>query len=363
MVLLPPVLTLSAVLLGLSLSLNILLLGRQLQRKSRRSQPQSSHPFRPFPTVTSELGSQSGNARLGIPDPFTDPFINPVADQIADPIIDSVANPIANSVAEPIDPKASPVLAELQTRFILMVSHEYRTPLTTILTTTELLERYGNKISDQNKQRYTQRIKQSVHHLIKLLNDTLLLDVDNLPLVKHCVDLPSFCQGLLAEMQDLVGDRLHLSHRFETLPDSPIETDEALLRQILHNLLSNAIKFSPATPQNRLPLVNLEVLYQPFTTRPDSRHDGLLIFKITDSGIGIPDRDRALIFDRFYRGSNIGTIGGTGLGLTLAKAGIDRLGGTLQINSQETKGTIVRVSLPIHQAKSPSGEMRSKTNW
>jgi signal transduction histidine kinase len=246
-------------------------------------------------------------------------------------------------------PEDSPIFAELQARFILMVSHEYRTPLTTILTTTELLERYGNKITDQNKQRYTQRIKQSVQHLIKLLNDTLLLDHDSIPLIIQPLELTGFCDSLL---HDTAHDSLTLVHHFDNLPREPIATDEILLRQVLTRLLSNGIKFSPSSLNNPRPIVKFEVLYQPFSPSlsNEPRPDGLLIFKITDFGIGIPDRDRALIFDRFCQGSNIGTIGGTGLGLTLARSDIDRLGGTLQLTSQENQGTTVRVSLPIHYA-------------
>jgi signal transduction histidine kinase len=297
--LLPPVLTLPAVLLGLSFSLNILLITQQ-QYKSRRK-PIASIP-----------------------------------DEIEDPAIEA-----PNS------------LAELQTRFILMLSHEYRTPLTTILTTTELLERYGNKITDQNKQRYHHRIKQSVQHLIKLLNDTLLLDDNSIPLLLQPLDITAFCHSLLDNAKTLADDRLKLIHHFDHLPTQAIVTDELLLRQILIHLLSNAIKFSPTHIDDRYPLVKLEVLYQSFSPTSPARNlgnngqDGLLVFKITDFGIGIPDQDRALIYDRFYRGNNIGTIGGTGIGLTLAKSGIDRLGGTLQIKSQENHGTTARISLPV----------------
>jgi signal transduction histidine kinase len=322
--LLPPVLTLPAVLLGLSFSLNILLLARQfLPTKKRRPRLLDRSPAQP-------------------PSPH---------------------DPTFPTTTETIPPETQR-LAELQTRFILMVSHEYRTPLTTILTTTELLERYGNKITDQNKQRYTQRIKQSVQHLIQLLNDTLQLDRDSIPLILQPLELPPFCHSLLTDIKTLTDDRHQLIHHFDNLPPSAITTDELILRQVLTALLSNAIKFSPSTLTNPHPIVKFEVLYQPFSPglsyadldysglAHQTRPDGLLIFKITDFGIGIPDRDRAHIFDRFYRGSNISTIGGTGLGLKLAQSGIDRLGGTLQITSQEHQGTTARISLPIYHGKS-----------
>lgn len=326
MAILPPVLTLPAVLLGLSFSLNILLLAHQLRPRRR---PEKLH---------SDLRAHSP-ARL----------------QMSDEALEASPQP----PIETLSPETHR-LAELQTRFILMVSHEYRTPLTTILTTTELLERYGNKITDQNKQRYIQRIKQSVQHLIHLLNDTLQLDSDSIPLLLQPLKLPRFCHSLLTEIKTLEENQSHqVIHHFDNIPSSAIITDELLLRKVLTAILSNAIKFSPSSLSNPHPIVKFEALYQPFNSGlnyavleyanfdPTTRPDGLLIFKITDFGIGIPDRDRALIFDRFYRGSNIKTIGGTGLGLKIAQSGIDRLGGTLQITSQEHQGTTVRVSLPI----------------
>ncbi len=272
-------------------------------------------------------------------------------------------NPIAPAnLSRALEPSID-ALADLKTRFILMISHEYRTPLTTILTTTELLERYGNKISEQNKERYTHRIKQSVRHLIVLLNDVLLLHQhDNEPLMITPVEIQAACQDVIDIYTALSHDRLTLDTQFLQLPTHPIALDESVFQQILGNLLSNAIKFSPHPG-----IIKFELRYQPLphpypTPHPGSPRnlDGILVIRIEDQGIGIPAHEQPHIFDRFYRGTNIGTLGGMGLGLTLAKASLDRLGGHLKLTSQENQGTIVKITLPIQQWKTDS--VPSKSN-
>ncbi len=246
--------------------------------------------------------------------------------------------------------------ADLKTRFILMVSHEYRTPLTTILTTTELLERYGSKISEANKIRYTHRIKQSVRHMIGLLNDVLLLhqsEAEHQPLLSQPVDLFTTCQEILHIYQGLAHDRLTIESQFTSIPDHPIALDESLFQQIIGNLLSNAVKFSPHPGK-----IQFDLRYQPLpvaeslTQEPiPNRHDGILVIQIQDQGIGIPIADQPQVFDRFYRGTNIGTLGGTGLGLTIARTGIERLGGNLKLTSTENQGTIAKITIPVQTWK------------
>lgn len=311
----------SHVALGLSLGLNIVLLGwvvRQSNRQQKRHVGRRETP-------------------IGIAPSPSPAVINPI----------SVQNP-SRALEPSID-----ALADLKTRFILMISHEYRTPLTTILTTTELLERYGNKISEQNKERYTNRIKQSVRHLIGLLNDVLLLHQrDNEPLMIQPTDIQAACQEVVNIYTALAHDRLTVDAQFFQLPTQPIALDESLFQQILGNLLSNAIKFSPHPGT-----IKVELRYQPLPTpnpvnsiSPDY-HDGILVIRIDDQGIGIPASEQPYIFNRFYRGTNIGTIGGMGLGLTLAQTSLDRLGGHLKLTSCETQGTIVKITLPVQQWK------------
>ena len=299
----------SHVVLALSLGLNVVLLGwlfRQVEhsRQRKRRAPMSLNPI--VPRIPIALASKNSSRAL-------------------EPSIDA--------------------LADLKTRFILMISHEYRTPLTTILTTTELLERYGSKISEQNKERYTHRIKQSVRHLIGLLNDVLLLhQPSNEPLLIQPVEIQAACQDVINIYTALAHDRLTLESQFLQLPPHPIALDESRFQQILGNLLSNAIKFSPHPGT-----VKFELRYQPLPS--SSRHDGIIVIRIEDQGIGIPVDEQPHIFDRFYRGTNIGTLGGMGLGLTLAQNSLDRLSGHLKLTSRENQGTIAKLTLPVQYWK------------
>ena len=311
----------SHVALGLSLGLNVVLLGWVARQIERNRQQKKRDRLRETP-----MGIAPASVTL-----------NPIAPE----------NP-SRALEPSID-----ALADLKTRFILMISHEYRTPLTTILTTTELLERYGSKISEQNKERYTHRIKQSVRHLIGLLNDVLLFHQrDNEPLMIQPTDIQAACQDVINIYTALAHDRLTLDAQFFQLPTHPIALDESLFQQILSNLLSNAIKFSPHPGT-----IKFELRYQPLPTlssvngiNPDY-HDGILVIGIDDQGIGIPASEQPHIFNSFYRGTNIGTIGGMGLGLTLAQASLDRLGGHLKLTSRETQGTTVKITLPVQQWK------------
>ena len=199
----------SPIVLGLSLGLNVVLLGWIFRQVDRNRQPKRRAPVRLKPIV---------------------PRI-PIA-------------PASDHSSRALEPSID-ALADLKTRFILMISHEYRTPLTTILTTTELLERYGSKISEQNKERYTHRIKQSVRHLISLLNDVLLLhQPSNEPLLIQPVEIQAACQDVIKIYTALAHDRLTVESQFLHLPPHPIALDESRFQQILGNLLSNAIKFS-----------------------------------------------------------------------------------------------------------------------
>ena len=317
----------SHVALGLSLGLNVVLLG-WVARQVEHNRQQKRRVRRQETTIA--------------PAPVS---LNPIA-----PITSAPAN-LSCALEPSID-----ALADLKTRFILMISHEYRTPLTTILTTTELLERYGSKISEHNKARYTHRIKQSVRHLIVLLNDVLLLHQrDNEPLMITPIEIRAACQDVINIYTALSHDRLTLDAQFFQLPTHPIALDESLFQQILGNLLSNAIKFSPHPGLIKFELRHYP-LPAPYPGNPGNprNSDGILVIRIEDQGIGIPALEQPHIFDRFYRGTNIGTIGGLGLGLTLAQVSLDRLGGHLKLTSRENQGTIVKITLPVQQWKKDS---------
>jgi PAS domain S-box-containing protein len=224
-------------------------------------------------------------------------------------------------------------LNELKSRFISMTSHEFRTPLTTIFSSTELLQDYSAKWAEQRKQKHFQRILTAVKHMNQLLNDVLLIaqaEAGKSKCNPALLDVIHFCQDLIDELQitansraitfDSQSDRLHAY------------LDEKLLRHILSNLLSNAIKYSPEGSNVSFAL-NCE--------------QGKIIFRVQDRGIGIPAADQAQLFDTFHRASNVGTISGTGLGLAIVKKAVDLQHGQITFESEVGVGTTFIVSLPL----------------
>lgn len=225
-------------------------------------------------------------------------------------------------------------LNELKTRFISMSSHEFRTPLTTILGSSELLKYYSHNWNEEKKLVHFDRIHSSVQHMTQLLDDVLLvgkIEAGKLEIKLSSIDLVKFCQNLVDDLQ-LIANTTH-TLRF-THPNSCPEAyvDEKLLRQILSNLLSNAIKYSPKGST-----VTLKLTVQ----------DGEVIFQIQDQGIGIPQDEQQHLFESFYRATNVGKIPGTGLGLAIVKKSVDLHGGKITVNSELDLGTTFTVSIPL----------------
>ena len=234
-------------------------------------------------------------------------------------------------------------LGELKSRVISTISHEFRTPLTTILGSTELLKNYGDKWTEDKKLKHFQRIVYSVEHMTKLLNDVILFDqakAGQLQVQPSQLNVVAVTYEIVKELQRSFEN--HLARQRDTVPtvvfscqdaDIPANLDEKLLRQILTNLLSNAGKFSPTGGMIRLDLVVQQ---------------GQAIFRIQDEGIGIPPEDQERVFDSFYRASNVGTIQGTGLGLAIAKKCVELQGGQITVESQVGVGTAFTILLPLN---------------
>jgi signal transduction histidine kinase len=226
--------------------------------------------------------------------------------------------------------------AMLHARLMSVLSHELRNPLNAILFSSELLQRYGNDISQEKKANYFQRIHLAVKRINQLLEDLMVMGAGNAAdLVCHCqlIDLLQFCQDLIQEFQGVTNAEIH----FHPAPSiaTLVELDEKLLRHILTNLLSNAVKYSP------------QGATLGFTVTLDAQSAR---FAIQDQGIGIPAADRDHLFDWFYRGSNAQRIPGTGLGLSIVKHCVDLHGGTIAVESEPGRGSTFIVTLPIDQA-------------
>ena len=229
-------------------------------------------------------------------------------------------------------------LSDLKSRFIFMVSHEFRTPLTSIFSASELLEHYGDKWSFDKKLKYLQQIQESVQRMNGLLEDVLIIGAEEsgkLKLQPTELNLFDFCQQLIEEIQ-LSKNNSHIINFNSTTQFKDIRIDAKILRHILSNLLSNAVKYSP----DKIPI--------DFDLSGNNRE---IIFSVTDYGIGIPLKDQTHLFDLFHRASNVGTIGGTGIGLSIVKKSVDALGGSISFQSDINVGSKFTVSIPVKQIK------------
>ncbi len=225
-------------------------------------------------------------------------------------------------------------LSDLKSRFVSMTSHEFRTPLTTIQSSAELLERYRDRFSPEKQLTHLHRIQTAVERMTQMLNDILILgkaEAGKLEFNPALVDLVQFCRTLVEDLQLAVKNQNALVFTCQSQCIS-CNVDEKLLRQILTNLLSNAIKYSPSGSTVELSLTGL---------------NNQAIFKIQDQGIGIPPEDQAHLFESFHRAKNVGTIEGTGLGLAIVKQCVDLHRGEITVESDVGQGTTFTVTLPL----------------
>lgn len=236
-------------------------------------------------------------------------------------------------------------LSEMKTNFISVVSHEFRTPLTTIQSAAELLEHYEWTKEEQTEQLH--QIQSEVKHMTELMEDVLFLSRTNANKAKLNItefDLLKFCKQLLRQIQRTFGKEYNLHSSFhhpvndisienphlqQDIPQFLVHMDEKLLRQILSNLITNAIKYSPK---------NKDIDFQIIVDQEK------IIFIVSDHGIGIPEEDLSHLFSTFHRGKNVGILPGTGLGLSIVKNCVDTLNGLISVKSQLNIGTEFRVT-------------------
>lgn len=233
-------------------------------------------------------------------------------------------------------------LSELRASFVSMVSHEFRTPLTTIQSSAELLERYSDRLAQEKKQNHFIRIQTAVRRMTQLLDDVLTIgkaEAGKLQFNPQPINLVTFCGAIVESMQSFLTDEhTHASHQhqlsFVTQGNcTNARMDENLLEHILTNLLSNAIKYSPNGGTVQFDLIC---------------HESSAIFRIQDTGIGIPSEDLEKLFDSFGRASNVGIIQGTGLGLAIVKRCVDLHGGKIAVETELGVGTTFTVTLPLN---------------
>lgn len=224
-------------------------------------------------------------------------------------------------------------LNELKSRFVSMTSHEFRTPLTTILSSIELLRDYGDRLPNVEKNELMAVIKTSVNRMTEMLDDILVIgkaEAGALEFRPAPLAVSDFCRRVIDELRMTASD----SHEFQfsySGPECEHVVDEKLLRHILNNLLSNAVKYSPHGG-----LIRTEVT----CTGQE------IVLTIGDSGIGIPSEDQPELFQTFHRGKNVGNISGSGLGLAIVKKAVDLHSGAIQVASSIGNGTTFTVTIP-----------------
>lgn len=224
-------------------------------------------------------------------------------------------------------------LSELKSRFISMISHEYRTPLTVILTSTYLLEQLYKTRDDASFTRHLDKIRISVKSMTKLLEDVLTIgreDTGKSIVHPATVDLIHIGSELIDEIRYIDKNQHEILFEHD-IDFCFVHSDEKFLRQIISNLMNNAVKYSPSQSK-----IILEIKETP-------RHITISVF---DQGIGISDDDMEFLFEPFHRGINVGTISGTGLGLSIVKRCVEILKGSIKVRSNPGSGTTFSVTLP-----------------
>ncbi|MCC6614167.1 MAG: PAS domain S-box protein [Anaerolineae bacterium] len=224
-------------------------------------------------------------------------------------------------------------LTELKTRFISMVSHEYRTPLAVIQTASSLLLTYGDRVPDDKKKRHLENVLDHVKRLTELMDDVLEInraETIGLDFNPEPSDIVVMCRALVEDARQV---NPNYTIEFNVVGELPlIPADPKLLRQIASNLLSNAIKYSP----------NHGAVH--ITLQTESNQ---VVLIVRDEGMGIPKEDLDNLFSLFHRASNVGQIQGTGLGLAIVKQAVDAHGGAISVESEVEQGTTFTVKFPM----------------
>jgi len=220
-------------------------------------------------------------------------------------------------------------LNEIKSRFVSMASHEFRTPLSTVLSSASLLAKYNLEEEQPKRDKHIKRIKESVRNLNEILEDFLSLgklDEQKIGANFSEENIPEIINQVIEEVEVLkkTSQTFQFTYHGETM----VKTDKNLLKNICINILTNAIKFSPEESKIILRVENL-----PETLR----------IEVKDQGIGIPKEDISHLFSTFFRSKNAVNIQGTGLGLHIVKRYLDLLNGEISIESELNKGTLVSI--------------------
>lgn len=222
-------------------------------------------------------------------------------------------------------------LNEMKSRFVSMASHEFRTPLSAVLSSTSLIEQYNEAGQPDKCKKHIERIKSSVRNLTDILNDFLSLDKleqGKIDIDKQPFDFNEFIRDTVEEVNNLLKPRQSIAcyHQGERI----LYQDRKILRNVLLNLLSNACKYSEE---------GQEIILRTSIDR------GAALIEVADHGIGIPEDEQKSLFNKFYRARNAINIQGTGLGLCIVRRYIELMGGHISFKSKKNEGTSFFVAL------------------
>ena len=213
-----------------------------------------------------------------------------------------------------------------------MASHEFRTPLSAVLSSVSLIDQYAPAEHEDKRKKHIERIKSSVKNLTDILND--FLSLDKLEQGKVDIDLQRFnLEEFGVDVIDEINNMLKKGQQinYHYTGEKEIKQDKRILRNVLLNLLSNACKYSEEDK-----IVELKITCTP----------GSISIVVTDHGIGIPEEEQKSLFEKFYRARNALNIQGTGLGLNIVKLYLELIGGTISFTSVKNQGTTFTVTLP-----------------
>jgi PAS domain S-box-containing protein len=225
-------------------------------------------------------------------------------------------------------------LSELKSRFVSMASHEFRTPLATILSTTDNLIRYRDRMTAEQVEERLNTTREQALHMREMMEDMLQLTriqsgrVEIKPVMQ---DLDAFCRAIISGFELQADRTISIQYHTSAVP-LMAEVDTKLFRQLVTNLIGNALKYSPDSKPIHVSL---------------SSDTEWFTLSVRDEGIGIAEDDQKHLFVPFHRGINVGTISGTGLGLSIAKQVVEAHGGTIGVESQVGKGSIFTVRFPV----------------
>ena len=222
----------------------------------------------------------------------------------------------------------------MKSRFITTASHEFRTPLTSVLSSISLMEQYIRMGEVEKVKRHIARVKLSVKDLTNILDDFLSLEKfesGKVEIKRKAFNLPEFCQDVMEDVSGLLKKEQHITYK--NTGDPEITEDRKILHHVLMNLLSNASKYSEEGSEIQL-----------YTDADMNK----VSIRVTDTGIGIPEEEQKDIFRRFFRAQNAETIQGAGLGLNIVKRYLELLNGTISFSSRENEGASFVVELPKH---------------